>query len=54
MLCENLDEWERVREGGPRERIHVYLQLIHCLVQQRLIEHCKATTVVAVSVTKSV
>ena len=43
---------ERGRSKG--ERIHVYLQLIHCLVQQRLIEHCKATTVVAVSVTKLV
>ena len=25
-----------------RERIHVYIQLIHFIVQQKLTQHCKA------------
>ena len=35
----------RLEVGGmsERERIYVYIQLIHFAVQQKLTQHCKAT-----------
>ena len=46
MLCDNLEGWDR--EGGREAQdggdmgIYVYIQLIHSVVQQKLIQHCKA------------
>ena len=35
-------EGERVGEEPKREGIYVYIQLIHFMVQQKLVQHCKA------------
>ena len=47
MLCGDLDGWDGGWggwEGGPRGRgMYVYIQLIHCVVQKKLTQHCKAT-----------
>ena len=32
-------EWE----GNPKERMYVYVQMIHLAVQQKLTQHCKPT-----------
>ena len=45
MLCEDLDGWDSsMRVGGKfkRERIYGYIYLIRFLVQQKLIQYCKA------------
>ena len=51
MLCDHLEGWDREggREGWDREGqeggemgIYVHIQLIHCAVQQKLTQHCKA------------
>ena len=48
MLCDDLDGRDGVGEGGgnggkvKREGLYVYLELIHVVVQQKLIQHCKA------------
>ena len=47
MLCDDLDGWGgEWRVGGRprREGIYVYIQLIHFIVLQELIQHCKAVT----------
>ena len=52
MLCEDLEGWDR---GGVRGRftreetyiyrdIHIPRELIHFIIQQKLIQHCKAIT----------
>ena len=43
MLREDREGWDGSGVGGrlKRERIYVYLQLIH-VVQQKLTQHCKA------------
>ena len=46
MLHDELEEWD----GGvgtrlKRERIYVYIRLIHLAVQHKPIQHCKATIV---------
>ena len=45
MLSDDLEG--RDGEGGREVQgvmIHVYLWLIHCVVKQKLMQHCKATT----------
>ena len=44
MLCDNLEGWDGVGEGGRlrREGTHVYLWLIHVDVWQKPTKHCKA------------
>ena len=45
MLCGDLDGWDGGEMGGrsKREGIYVvYQQLIHFLVLQKLMQHCKA------------
>ena len=43
MLCDDLDGWDGGVEGRlKREGTHVYLRLIHVVVQQKLTQHCKA------------
>ena len=45
MLCDDLDRRDGVEGWGgrsKREETHVYIQLIHFIVQQKLTEHCKA------------
>ena len=44
MLCDDLEGWGGGRMGGrvKREGIYVYILLIHVIVQQKLIQHCKA------------
>ena len=48
MFCGDLDGWDGAvgREGGrsKRERIYVYIQLIHFVMYQKLTQPCKATT----------
>ena len=44
VLCDDLEGWDG-RWGGRRlrkERIWVYLWLIHVIVPQNLTKHCKA------------
>ena len=43
MLCDDRGgcdggEWQ----GGSRDRIYVYIELIHVVVQQKLTQHCEA------------
>ena len=41
VLCDNLEKWDGVQVGGfKREGIHVYLWLIHIVVQQKP-THCE-------------
>ena len=42
-LCDDLDGWDAGRVTGRlnREEIHVYLELIHTVVQQKPTQHCK-------------
>ena len=40
MLCDNLQGWDG--GGGKREGTYVYSWLIHGVVWQKLIQHCKA------------
>lgn len=43
MLCDGLGRCDGgEREGGSRDRIYVYIELIHAVVQQKLTQHCKA------------
>ena len=44
MHCDDLEWWDVGRVAGRlnREEIHVYLELIHTVVQQRLTYQCKA------------
>ena len=44
MICDDLDGWDGVGVGGSlkREGIYVYLWLIHIVVWQKPIQHCKA------------
>ena len=44
MLCDDLEGWGGGGMGGrvEREGIYVYILLIHVIVQQKLIQHCKA------------
>ena len=44
MLCDDLEGWDRGEDGErfKTEEIHVYLQLVHIVVQQKLTQHCKA------------
>ena len=45
MLCEDLEGWDRGVGGRfTREGIHVYLWLIHIVVQQKPTQHCKVIT----------
>ena len=46
MLCDHLEGWDReggreAKEGGDMG-IHVYIQLIHVVIQQKLTQHYKA------------
>ena len=42
MLCDDLEGLDG-GVGRLREGIHVYSELIHFIVQQKLTQHCKAT-----------
>ena len=44
MLCDNVERWDGGEVGGrlKREGISVYSWLIHIVVQQKPIQHCKA------------
>ena len=43
MLCDDPRGWMVVVGGrSKRERIYVYIWLIHVIVQQKLTQHCKA------------
>ena len=44
MLCDDLEEWDVGRVGGRSkgEEINVYIELIHFIAQQKLIQHYKA------------
>ena len=45
MLCDDLGGWDGGVEGRlPREGTDVFLGLIHVVVQQELMQHCKAIT----------
>ena len=37
MLCDDLERWE----GDSGERGYVYIWLVHDVVQEKLIKHCK-------------
>ena len=39
MLCDDLEGWEGKLK---REGIYVYIQLIPVVIQQKLMQHCKA------------
>ena len=41
MLCDDLEGWDRGEDGErlKTEEIHVYLQLVHIVVQQKLTQH---------------
>ena len=43
MHCDDLEWWDAGRVAGRlnREEIHVYLELIHTVVQQKPTQHCK-------------
>ena len=46
MLCAHLEGWDRegrreMQEGGDMG-IYVYVQLIHFVIQQKLMQHCEA------------
>ena len=45
MLCDDLEGWDAVVEGGrlKKEGICVYVWLIHFIAQQKLTQHCRAT-----------
>ena len=45
MLCDNLNGWDGGGDGrkSKRDGIYVYIQLIHFIVQEKLMQHCKAT-----------
>ena len=43
MLCDDLDKGGWQVEGRlKRKGIHVYIELIHIVVQEKLTQHCKA------------
>ena len=43
MFCDELEGWNVGEEGRPkREGIYGYICLIHFIVWQKLIQHCKA------------
>ena len=46
MLCDDLEVWDGKGVGArlQREGMYVYTQLIHFVVQQKLMQHCKAFT----------
>ena len=46
MLCDHLEGWDRedgreMKEGGDMG-IYVCIELIHCVIQQKLTQRCKA------------
>ena len=45
MLCDNLNGWDGGGDGrkSKRDGIYVYIQLIYFIVQEKLMQHCKAT-----------
>ena len=44
QLCDDPDGWdEAAAERVKREGLHVYTELIHFVVQQKLTPHCKTT-----------
>ena len=46
MLCDDLEGWDGgLRRRFERKEIYVHIQLIHSVVQQKLIQHCKVITV---------
>ena len=49
MLCDHLEGWDgeagrEAQEGGDMG-IYVCIWLIHFVIQQKLTQHCKATTI---------
>ena len=42
MICDDLEGWNGGGERLQREGIHVYIELIHGVVQPKLTQHCKA------------
>ena len=46
VLCDDLEGWDggRVPGRSKREGTHVYIKLIHFIVQQKLTQHYKAIT----------
>ena len=45
MLCDDLDGWDKRGVGGrfKWEGMYVYMKLNHCVVEQTLAQHGKAT-----------
>ena len=45
MLCDELDGWDGGGEGRrpKREGMYVYIQLIHFVIQKKLLQYYKAT-----------
>ena len=41
MLCDDLEGWDG--EGGGRQGVYLYIRLTHFVVQQKLMQHGKAT-----------
>ena len=41
VLCEDLEGWDWGRVGGrsKREGLYVYIQLIHLVIKQKLMQH---------------
>ena len=42
MLWDDLQGWDGVGESFKREGIYAYMYLIHVIIQQQLIQRCKA------------
>ena len=40
MFCDDLEGWAGVGGRPQREGMGIYRQLIHVLVQQKLMQHC--------------
>ena len=41
MLCDDLEEWDGVRDGGSRGKGHVYTYGDSCCWWQKPTQHCK-------------
>ena len=44
MLCDGLEEWDGAGEKGgfKKEGMYICIELIHFVVQPKVIQHCKA------------
>ena len=39
---DGLEGWDQGREGDSRGSRRVYIQLIHAVIEQKVVQHCKA------------